>query len=77
MKNEIRDYLKHSKQVKKYDSIKKISKDIDINNSIINQNNPQFIFEIGNKASTFEFTSFAEEQSETLINNNIILILGN
>ena len=40
---------------------------------VYDQNNPQFIFEIGNKASTFEFTSFAEEQSETLINNNIIL----
>ena len=40
---------------------------------VYDQNNPQFIFEIGNKASTFEFTSFEEEQSETPINNNIIL----
>ena len=41
---------------------------------VYDQNNPKFIFEIGNKASTFEFTSFEEEQSETPINNNIILI---
>ena len=40
---------------------------------VYDQNNPKFIFEIGNKASTFEFTSFEEEQSETPINNNIIL----
>jgi hypothetical protein len=41
---------------------------------VYDQNNPKFIFEIGNKASTFEFTSFEEEQSETPINNNIVLI---
>ena len=41
---------------------------------VYDQINPKFIFEIGNKASTFEFTSFEEEQSETRINNNIILI---
>ena len=40
---------------------------------VYDQNNPKYIFEIGNKASTFEFTSFEEEQSETPINNNIIL----
>ena len=40
---------------------------------VYDQNNPQFIFEIGNKASTFEFTSFEEEQSETEINKDIIL----
>ena len=40
---------------------------------VYDQNNPQFIFEIGNKASTFEFTSFEEEQSETVINKDIIL----
>ena len=40
---------------------------------LYDQNNPKFIFEIGNKASTFEFNSFEEEQSETPINNNIIL----
>ena len=40
---------------------------------VYDQNNPQFIFEIGNKASTFEFTSFEEEQSETGINKDIIL----
>ena len=40
---------------------------------VYDQNNPKFIFEIGNKASTFEFTSFEEEQSETPINDNIIL----
>ena len=45
MKNEIRDYLKHSKQVKKYDSIKKmehdniISKDKSYNINNINNNN--------------------------------------
>ena len=40
---------------------------------VYDQNNPKFIFEIANKASTFEFNSFEEEQSETPINNNIIL----
>ena len=40
---------------------------------VYDQNNPKFIFEIGNKASTFEFNSFEEEQSETPINDNIIL----
>ena len=45
MKNEIRDYLKHSKQVKKYDSIKKmehdniISKDKSYNINNMNNNN--------------------------------------
>ena len=42
MKNEIRDYLKHSKQVKKYDSIKKMEHDNiiskDKNYNIINNN---------------------------------------
>ena len=53
MKNEIKDYLKHSKQVKKYDSIKKmehdniISKDKDNINNIndINNNNNNIIKE--------------------------------
>ena len=41
---------------------------------IYDQNDPKFIFEIGNKASTFEFTSFEEEQSENRINKNIIFV---
>ena len=40
---------------------------------LYDQNNPKFIFEMGNKASTFEFNSFEEEQSETKINDNVIL----
>ena len=55
----------------KYDQIVKINDKQILR--VYDQNNPKFIFEIGNKASTFEFNSFEEEQSETPINDNIIL----
>ena len=55
----------------KYDQIVKINDKQILR--VYDQNNPKYIFEIGNKASTFEFNSFEEEQSETLINDNIIL----
>ena len=41
---------------------------------VYDQNNPKYIFEMGNKASTFEFNSFEEQESETHINDNIVLI---
>ena len=41
---------------------------------VYDQNNPKYIFEIGDKSSTFEFNSFEEQESETQINNNIVLI---
>ena len=57
MKNEIRDYLKHSKQVKKYDSIKKMEHDniISKNKEIIENNNNNII---------------KEEENESNLNNN-------
>ena len=58
MKNEIRDYLKHSKQVKKYDSIKKMEHENIISK---NKNNTD------NKVSE---NIIKEEENESNINNN-------
>ena len=57
MKNEIRDYLKHSKQVKKYDSIKKMEhENIVSKNKEPNENNDNNIIK--------------EEENESNFNNN-------
>ena len=84
MKNEIKDYLKHSKQVKKYDSIKKmehdniISKDKDNINNIndINNNNNNIIKEEENE-SNFNINennniNIDNNENNNNINNNFI-----
>ena len=58
MKNEIRDYLKHSKQVKKYDSIKKMEHD-----NIVSKNKKT----IDNKVNE---NAIKEEENESNIINN-------
>ncbi len=82
MKNEIRDYLKHSKQVKKYDSIKKmehdniISKDKDNINNINDINNNNIIKEEENE-SNFNINennniNIDNNENNNNINNNFI-----
>ena len=74
MKNEIRDYLKHSKQVKKYDSIKKmehdniISKDksYNINNNMNNNN----IIENDNNNIENDNNNIIKEENESNYNAN-------
>ena len=58
MKNEIRDYLKHSKQVKKYDSIKKMEHE-----NIISKNK-------NNNDNKVSENIIKEEENESNINNN-------
>ena len=73
MKNEIRDYLKHSKQVKKYDSIKKmehdniISKDKSYNINNMNNNN---IIENDNNNIENDNNNIIKEENESNYNAN-------
>ena len=74
MKNEIRDYLKHSKQVKKYDSIKKmehdniISKDKSYN--INNMNNNNNIENDNNNIENDNNNNIIKEENESNYNAN-------
>ena len=83
MKNEIKDYLKHSKQVKKYDSIKKmehdniISKDKDNINNINDINNNNNIIKEEENESNFNINennniNIDNNENNNNINNNFI-----
>ena len=68
MKNEIRDYLKHSKQVKKYDSIKKMEhENIVSKNKESNENNDNNIIKEEENESNFK-----NNENNNMNQNNFI-----